>query len=167
MPFSGRQTSSNQNLSYNGSAVVINQNRNKNFVVNWSSPSKEESQNEAAIIESEEFFESAKVKLTEKRYKEAIQDFTSAIQINEKHYDALFYRAVGSLDFGQPQKAVDDLNLLLERCPNYRKTAFIVLSIAYRRINDYVGALRTLTKALMNYPKYIEACIARGQIYIF
>lgn len=119
------------------------------------------------MIESEELFESAKVKLTDKRYKEAIQDFTSAIQINEKHFDAIFYRAVSNLDFGQPQKAVDDLNLLLEKCPNYRKTAFIVLSIAYRRINDYVGALRTLSRALTKYPKYIEACIARGQIYIF
>jgi hypothetical protein len=52
------------------------------------------------LIESEELFESAKVKLTDKRYKEAIQDFTSAIQRNEKHFDALFYRAVSNLDFG-------------------------------------------------------------------
>jgi len=114
------------------------------------------------LIESEELFEAAKVKLSEKRYKEAIADFTNAININEKHFDALFYRAVSNLDFGQPQRAVEDLNLLLDKCPNYRKTAFIVLSIAYRRINDYVGALRTLSKALNKYPKYIEACIARG-----
>jgi len=62
---------------------------------------------------------------------------------------------------------VEDLNLLIERCPDYRKTVFIVLSIAYRRINDFVGALRTLSKALKKYPRYMEACIARGQIYIF
>ena len=103
MPFSGRQTNSNQNLSYNGSAgsaVVINQIRNNNIYLNRSSPLKEEKHNEAALIESEELFESAKVKLTDKRYKEAIQDFSSSIQINEKHFDALFYRAVSYLDFG-------------------------------------------------------------------
>lgn len=44
---------------------------------------------------------------------------------------------------------------------------FIVLSIAYRRTNDYTGALRTLSKAIFKYPKYLEAYIARGQIYIF
>jgi Tfp pilus assembly protein PilF len=44
---------------------------------------------------------------------------------------------------------------------------FIVLSIAYRRTNDYTGALRTLSKAIVKYPKYLEAYIARGQIYIF
>jgi Tfp pilus assembly protein PilF len=57
--------------------------------------------------------------------------------------------------------------MLLDRCPDYRKTAFIVLSIAYRRVNDFNGALRALSKALQKYPRYIEASIARGQIYIF
>jgi len=79
MPFSGRQTNSNQNLSYNGSAVGINQIRNNNIYLNRSSPLKEEKHNEAALIESEELFESAKVKLTDKRYKEAIEDFSGSI----------------------------------------------------------------------------------------
>jgi hypothetical protein len=47
--------------------------------------------------------------------------------------------------------------MLLERCPDYRKTVFIVLSIAYRRINDFQGALKTLSKALQKYPRYTEA----------
>ncbi len=54
------------------------------------------------------------------------------------------------------------MNELIEMCPDYRKTVFIVLSIAYRRINDYTGALRTLSKAIVKYPRYIEAYIARG-----
>ena len=66
------------------------------------------------------------------------------------------------LDSGQPNKAIVDLNDLVEKCGDYRKTMFIVLSIAYRRVNDYTGALRTLSKALMKYPRYIEAYIARG-----
>lgn len=71
------------------------------------------------------------------------------------------------LDQGQPEKAITDLNELIEICPEYRKTMFIVLSIAYRRVNDYTGALRTLSKAIQKYNRYIEAYIARGQIFIF
>jgi hypothetical protein len=52
--------------------------------------------------------------------------------------------------------------MLIEICPEYRKTMFIVLSIAFRRVNDYTGALRTLSKAIMKYTRYIEAYIARG-----
>jgi tetratricopeptide (TPR) repeat protein len=66
------------------------------------------------------------------------------------------------LDNGLPEKAISDFNELIESCPDYRKTVYIVLSIAYRRINDYTGALRTLSKAIVKYPRYIEAYIARG-----
>ncbi len=69
---------------------------------------------------------------------------------------------MSQLDNGQAEKAIVDLNELIESCPDYRKTVFIILSIAYRRINDYTGALRALSKAVIKYPKYIEAYIARG-----
>ena len=100
--------------------------------------------------------------LEDKRYKEAIAEFSKSFQINLNNFDALFYRAVANLDFGQPSKSIEDLNLLIEKCPDYRKTVFIVLSIAYRRVNDFMGSLRTLSKALNKYPRYTEACIARG-----
>lgn len=74
----------------------------------------------------------------------------------------MFYRGVAHLDSGQPEKSITDLSELIDICPDYRKTMFIVLSIAFRRINDYTGALRTLSKAVHRYPKYIEALIARG-----
>jgi cytochrome c-type biogenesis protein CcmH/NrfG len=63
--------------------------------------------------------------------------FTKSLAMNKTNYDALFYRAVSNLDSGQPAKAITDLTDLVEKCPDYRKTMFIVISIAYRRINDY------------------------------
>jgi tetratricopeptide (TPR) repeat protein len=92
---------------------------------------------ESKLIESEECFEIAKVFLGEKKYKDAIQGFSKSLSINPHNFDSLFYRAVSQLDFGQPKKAIDDLCQLIDACPDYRKTMFIVLSIAYRRINDY------------------------------
>ena len=119
------------------------------------------------LIESEEYFEQGKVYLNDKKYKEAIRAFLKSLNLNKMNYDALFYKGVSELDNGQPEKAIADLNELIEYCPDYRKTVFIVLSIAYRRVNDYTGALRALSKAIMKYPRYIEAYVARGQIFIF
>jgi tetratricopeptide (TPR) repeat protein len=119
------------------------------------------------MLESEEHFEAGKVFLQEKKYKEAVKMFSKSLALNKTCYDALFYRAVSNLDSGQPQLAITDLNDLIEQCPDYRKTMFIILSIAYRRVNDYPGAQRALSKALGKYPRYVEAFIARGQIYIF
>lgn len=105
--------------------------------------------------------------MNDKKYKEAIKAFQKSYGLNKQNYDALFYKGVAALDSSLPEKAISDLNELIEACPDYRKTMFIVLSIAYRRINDYTGALRTLSKAITKYPRYIEAYIARGQIFIF
>ena len=51
--------------------------------------------------------------------------------------------------------------------PDFKRTVYVVLSIAYRRVNDVVGALRTLSRAILKYPRYAESYLARGQIYIF
>ena len=92
---------------------------------------------EAHLLESEENFENGKVFLAEQKYSEAIKMFSKSLSLNKSNFDALFYRAVSNLDSGQPAKAITDLNDLVEKCPDYRKTMFIVLSIAYRRVNDY------------------------------
>jgi tetratricopeptide (TPR) repeat protein len=102
------------------------------------------------------------VLLNDKKYPSALKSFTQSLSLNRGNFDALFYRGVCQLDHGQPEKAVADLNELIEACPEYRKTVYIVLSIAYRRQGDYTGALRALGKALIKYPKYIEAYLARG-----
>jgi tetratricopeptide (TPR) repeat protein len=100
--------------------------------------------------------------LAEKKYKDASKMFTKSLVANSTNYDALFYRAVTNLDQEMPEKAIADLEELLKICSDYRKTMFIVLSIAYRRVNDYLSAVRILSKAISKYPNYMEAYIARG-----
>ena len=52
------------------------------------------------------------------------------------------------MDQELPEKAIKDLEELMKICSDYRKTMFIVLSIAYRRVNDYLSSIRTLSKAI-------------------
>lgn len=103
---------------------------------------------EQQILESEEYFESGKLFLAEKKYKDATKMFTKSLVSNQTNYDALFYRAVTNLDQELPEKAIADLEELMKICSDYRKTMFIVLSIAYRRVNDYLSAIRALSKAI-------------------
>ena len=89
------------------------------------------------VLESEELFEQAKMHVEARRFKEAVQAYAKSWSLNPNNYDALFYKAVANLDLGQPQNAVQDLEKLLQLCPDYRKTFLITLSIAYRRTNDF------------------------------
>ena len=143
--------------------LMVNQKQHSSL----SEPPEEERVTEQQVLESEEYFESGKLFLQEKKYKDACKMFTKSLQANKTNYDALFYRAVTNLDQELPKKAIVDLEELMRICSDYRKTMFIVLSIAYRRVNDYLSAIRTLSKAIQRFPMYLEAYIARGQIYIF
>lgn len=69
---------------------------------------------------------------------------TEALKMDPVNVEALFYRGVAYLDSDAPQKALQDLNIVLDRNPDYKKSFYIVLSIAYRRVNDYISAIRTV-----------------------
>ena len=83
---------------------------------------------------AEEAFEGGKELLGEKSYKQAIKSFTKAIEMNGGHVNALFYRGVTYLDAENPEKAALDFQNLINIQPDYKRTVYIVLSIAYRRL---------------------------------
>lgn len=88
-------------------------------------------------------------------------------QVNDKECEETFYKGVKSLDSGDPKKAISYLSTIVDNSFKNKKMAYIILSIAYRRTNDYNEALKVLSKAIAKYPKFAEAYAARGQIYLF
>mmetsp|Transcript_13041 Transcript_13041/g.12892 ORF Transcript_13041/g.12892 Transcript_13041/m.12892 type:complete len:83 (+) Transcript_13041:196-444(+) len=82
--------------------------------------------------------------------------------MNTSNKDAKYYRAICYLDNEQEKKCISELNQLIETDPNYNKTIYIILSIAYRRENDLGNSIKTLSKGLQKFPKYVEAYQARG-----
>jgi tetratricopeptide (TPR) repeat protein len=117
------------------------------------------------VRESNIFMDKGKNLLAEKSYTEALKLFTKALKINNSNYEAMFYKGMTYLDNGDPSKAVKELANVIQKMPNFKNTVYLVLSIAYMRDNDIMAALKVLTKAIKKYPKFIEAYLARGQIY--
>lgn len=102
-----------------------------------------------------------------KNYGDAINMLTQALKLNRDNNEARFYRAISHLDSGNTKKCIIELNQILNHSPGFNKTIYLVLSIAYRRLNDINSALRTLSKGIIRHSKYTEAYLARGQIYIY
>jgi tetratricopeptide (TPR) repeat protein len=84
---------------------------------------------------------------------------------NEKEQDEIFYKGIKSLDEGDPNKAISHFTKIVQTTS--KKMVYIVLSIAYRRVQNYTEALKILSKAIAKHPKFVEAYVARGQIYLF
>ena len=64
-------------------------------------------------------------------------------------------------------KAITYFNKIIDNTSSSKKMIYIVLSIAYRRVQNYTEALKVLSKAITKHPKFVEAYVARGQIYLF
>lgn len=77
--------------------------------------------------------------------------------------DQMYQKGVQSLDAGDPKQAIE----YFTKGHISNKMVYIMLSIAYRRIQDYTEALKVLSKAISKHPKFSEAYVARGQIYLF
>ena len=118
-----------------------------------------------SVRHSNELLEQGKIQLAEKDYVEALRTFNKALKINSMNYEAMFYRGITYLDSGNPSKTIKDLANLIAEAPGFKNTVYLVLSIAYMRTNDILSALKVLTRAIKKYPKFIEAYLARGQIY--
>ena len=109
----------------------------------------------AALAEGKDF-------LLQKNYQEAIRCFTAALKTHRANNEAKFYRGICYLDSGSTKKAIQEFCEVIDSQPDFKRTIYVVLSIAYRRVNDITGALRTLSRAIMKYPRYAESYLARG-----
>lgn len=87
---------------------------------------------------------------------------------SDKEAEEAFYRGVKCLDSGDPKRAAAHFQQIVDKAFNNKsKMVYIMLSIAYRRTQNYEDALKVLTKAITKHPKFAEAFAARGQIYLF
>ncbi|CAI2366024.1 unnamed protein product [Moneuplotes crassus] len=85
----------------------------------------------------------------------------------DKEAEESFYRGVKHLDSGDPKKALTYFTQIIDKNFTNKKMVYIMISISYRRLQNYSEALKILSKAISKYPKFAEAYAARGQIYLF
>ena len=78
--------------------------------------------------------------------------------------EARFYCGVNQLDSNQPLLAIQEFQNLNQMKPDFKHLAYIMLSIAYRRVNQPDLAFRVLTKGLKFFGGVPEMYLVRGQV---
>jgi len=86
------------------------------------------------------------------QYKEAIEDFTFALKLDEKSYKAAYYRGVVHSVLRQYAKAIDDYSLSLSINP-YQSFCLFRRGQAYYHIGDYPQALSDCENSLALEPE--------------
>ncbi|MDR2942524.1 MAG: tetratricopeptide repeat protein [Treponema sp.] len=81
------------------------------------------------------------------QYKEAIEDFTRALELDQKAYKAVYYRGVVNSVLKQYSNAIDDYTLALSINP-YQSFCLFRRGQAYYHIGDYPQALSDCENSL-------------------
>jgi Trypsin-like peptidase domain/TPR repeat/Tetratricopeptide repeat len=96
--------------------------------------------------------------------RQAIQDFTTAINLNPKYAAAYFLRAYTYAQLQDFNKALADIDKAIELVPNYPRSYNNRGLLKFLNLNDVPGALKDFNKAIELEPKNDIAHFNRGVI---
>ena len=105
----------------------------------------------------------AKVRLG--RHKEALRDFSKAIDLNPRHAKAYNNRGIAKIALGLPKEALLDFSKVIKRKPQ-RATVYNNRGVAKAKLGRHKEALRDFSKAIDLNPEYTMAYNNRGSAKI-
>ncbi|OMJ76350.1 hypothetical protein SteCoe_24292 [Stentor coeruleus] len=114
--------------------------------------------------ESSILLEKAKAEMKDSNYKSAINYLNKLIKEEPNNPDGLYLRGKCYINFMSYKEAIPDLLSLIQDYPLFEKNAYIALAMSFVALDDYTTAVRQLTKALIKFPKFKDAYLARGQL---
>ncbi len=114
---------------------------------------------------AEDFFNEAFNVHKTKKYQEALNLYTKAIELKPNYKDAYNNRGSAKDSLGEYEQAIKDYTKAIELDPSY---AFVYNNRGFARIylEDYAGALRDLNKAIRLNPKEADYYDLRGSINV-
>ncbi len=98
--------------------------------------------------------------LTGKR--QAVQNFSRAIELNPKYEYAYFMRAVAHEQLQEFQQSLDDYNKLIAFKPNLFGVYYNRAALKMEKLNDYSGALADFNQALVLNPESADTYYGRA-----
>lgn len=108
--------------------------------------------------------EKAHFDMKEFNFKSAISNLNKVIKEESNNPAALYARGKCYISLQSYKEAIPDLLSLVQDFPLYEKNAYIALAMSFVAVDDYQTAIRQLSKAVVKFPKFKDAYLARGQL---
>ncbi|WP_414620244.1 tetratricopeptide repeat protein [Calothrix sp. CCY 0018] len=113
---------------------------------------------------AEDLLHSGLKKTVNKKYGEAIIDFTEALRFHSNFAEAYYYRGTTYYNLGNNQAAIDDLTQAISINPNY-DAAYNDRGVAYHERGLMQLAIKDFTQALRINPNHASFYNNRGKAY--
>ncbi|CAD8189737.1 unnamed protein product [Paramecium pentaurelia] len=119
---------------------------------------KQCTENSKKIVEGKKMIRQGKIK-------EALNYFEKVIQTCDDP-EIRFQIAIQYFDQQEFSQVILNLNHLIQEHPLFNKKAYIILSMAFKKLNLMNESLNILTICIQHFAKYFDAYIIRGKLYI-
>lgn len=103
------------------------------------------------------------IKMNEKNYLGAIEDFTKLIKISPKHSMAYYYRGMAKYELKDYPNAIKDFTLVVENDPHPLLNAYFFRGCAKSDLQDFSGAINDFSIAININPNDIDLYTFRGK----
>ena len=122
------------------------------------------------FIENEENYDKARIlfyrgnaKYQSGEYKEGIEDYNQAIELNPQYAEAYNNRGNAKKRLGEYKEAIKDYNQAIELNPQYAK-AYYNRGNAKKRLREYKEAIQDYSEAIELNPQYAKAYCNQGLV---
>jgi len=111
-----------------------------------------------------DWFEKGNALITAGKYKEGVEAYTSAIELDPKYVDAFIFRGIAYRALGDNRQAIKDFGKAIEMDPKYTK-AYVNRGDSYGELGDHRQAIKDYDKAIQVDTKLAPAYYNRGIAY--
>jgi tetratricopeptide (TPR) repeat protein len=109
-------------------------------------------------------FEIAKLEIKNNNYRKAIEILNHLELPETENLEVVYNRGVCYMHLGQYKLAINDFVFVIETDPVFDKQVYIALYMCYMSCDQFLLALRSLSKALKKFPNFVQGFILRGQL---
>lgn len=120
----------------------------------------------STLEKSQALLERAKSEMKLGQFAEALRLFNKVLKVSATHSEALYSRAICYMHLKQHRMAIPDLLTLVKDSPLYDRQVYFALAVCFITANDVKAAVRHLSNGLAKFPKFAEARLLRGQLYL-
>ena len=114
--------------------------------------------------DAEVYYKSGREKVRQHDYRQAVENFTRAIESDPDFAEAYSIRAMCFQDLGEDQKELQDREAVVRLRP-HDYYAYTSRALLYEILSNYEEALRDFTQAIELAPEKIAPIFLRGQAY--
>jgi tetratricopeptide (TPR) repeat protein len=123
--------------------------------------SQKDAQKKDAILA---LYEKAEAEIKNGDFKAAIFGLNRLLKEEPGNPRALYLRGKCYISMQSYKEAIPDLLGLVQEYPMFEKNAYVGLAMSFVAVGDYGTAVRQLSKAVVKFPKFKEAYLARAQL---